>query len=361
MTLDLGTPDRGCLLFADITGYTDYLAGTELMHAQDVLADLLETLVNSIEPTFKLSKLEGDAAFAYATSESLNPSMVMDTVESAYFSFRKRLRDITHSTTCECNACVMIPSLDLKFFVHEGEYVVRKIAGSEELTGPDVILVHRLAKGTSGDVIGKPAFAVYTETTLNKMSMDPSILGFAPHTESFDGIGEVEVFVQDLSVRWAFEQERHRDYVTSEQAILEVQIETPAPPQVVWNHLTDPSKRIVWQSATTSLQSVTGGRAGAGSINHCMHGPDLIIEHVSDWRPFSYITCRYDIGEAIEKWAWTTQLDETDEGTRATIRLSDPGTEIWDAIGEQMIAQLDRDRAQLSEMLLEAAQTEHTG
>ena len=59
---------------ADITGYTDYLAGTELMHAQDVLADLLETLVNDVEPTFKLSKLEGDAAFAYATSTSPNAS-----------------------------------------------------------------------------------------------------------------------------------------------------------------------------------------------------------------------------------------------------------------------------------------------
>jgi class 3 adenylate cyclase len=357
MAFDLGTPDQGCLLFADITGYTDYLAGTELMHAQDVLADLLETLVNSVQPTFKLSKLEGDAAFAYAESASLSPSMVMDTVETAYFSFRKRLRDITHSTTCECNACVLIPSLDLKFFIHQGEYVVREIAGSEELTGPDVILVQRLAKGTSGDVIGKPAFAVYTEKTLSKMAMDPTILGFAPHTETLSGIGDVQVFVQDLSVRWAFEQERHRDFVTSEQAIFEVEFETPSPPPVVWNHLTDPSKRIVWQSATTSLESVTGGRAGAGSINHCMHGPDLIIEHVSDWRPFSYITCRYDIGEDIEQWAWTTQLEETDKGTSVTIRLSDPGAEIWDAIGEQMIAQLGVDRDQLSEMLLGAMQT----
>jgi hypothetical protein len=357
MTFDLGAPEHGCLLFADITGYTEYLAGTELMHAQDVLADLLETLVNNIQPTFKLSKLEGDAAFAYATSTSLSPSMVMDTVESAYFGFRKRLRDITHSTTCECDACILIPSLDLKFFVHEGEYVVRKIAGSEELTGPDVILVHRLAKGTSGDLIGKPAFAVYTGATLNNMAMDPSVLGFAPHTENFAGIGDVDVFVQDLSVRWAYEQERNRDYVTDEQSVFKVEFETLAPPSVVWSHLTDPSKRILWQSAVTGLETVTGGRSGAGSINHCMHGPDLIIEHVSDWRPFSYITCRYDIEGAVEQWAWTTQLDEIDSGTRVTIRLSDPGADIWDAMSEQMTAQLAVDERQLSEMLLEAAET----
>ena len=68
MTMDLGTPDRGCLLLADITGYTQYMGDTELTHAQDVVADLLETIVNAIEPAFQLSKLEGDAAFAYANA-----------------------------------------------------------------------------------------------------------------------------------------------------------------------------------------------------------------------------------------------------------------------------------------------------
>ena len=178
MALDLGAPEKGCLLLADISGYTEYMAGNELMHAQDVVADLLETIVAALEPIFTLSKLEGDAAFAYANSSSINPSMVMDTVEAAYFAFQKRLRDVTHSTTCECNACVRIPTLDLKFFVHDGEYVVRRIARSEELAGPDVILVHRLMKGTSGETIGKAAYAVYTAQVMEAMGMDPAILGF---------------------------------------------------------------------------------------------------------------------------------------------------------------------------------------
>jgi hypothetical protein len=32
--------ESGCLLLADISGYTQYLCETELEHAQDVLADL---------------------------------------------------------------------------------------------------------------------------------------------------------------------------------------------------------------------------------------------------------------------------------------------------------------------------------
>jgi class 3 adenylate cyclase len=53
MTMDLGAPEKGCLLLADITGYTEYMGETELMHAQDVIADLLETIVDSVEPMFQ--------------------------------------------------------------------------------------------------------------------------------------------------------------------------------------------------------------------------------------------------------------------------------------------------------------------
>jgi uncharacterized protein YndB with AHSA1/START domain len=350
VSLDLGAPDSGCLLLADITGYTEYMGGTELMHAQDVVADLLEIIVGAIEPIFELSKLEGDAALAHANAETLNPSMVFDTVESAYFAFQMRLRDIVHSTTCECDACIRIPSLDLKFFIHHGEYVIRRIARSEELTGPDVILVHRLAKGTSGEKIEKSAFAVYTRATLDTMAMDPKILGFVPHIEMFDDIGGVEVYIQDLNSRWAFEQERNRDYVTAAQSVHERSFETSVAPQMVWDYLTDPVKRPKWQTGVTEVLSTTEGRLGAGSINHCMHGRDVVIEHVADWRPFSYITLRYDVGP-VSDWAWTYQLDDLGPGTRLTLRLSDPGADAWSQVGPDLTATIDAQANQLETLL----------
>ncbi len=350
MVMNLGTPERGCLLLADITGYTRYMGDTELSHAQDVVADLLETIVGAIEPAFQLSKLEGDAAFAYASTDSVNPSMMMDTVESAYFAFQKRLRDVAHSTTCECNACIRIPSLDLKFFVHDGEYVLRPIARSEELTGPDVILIHRLSKGTAGAKINKPAYAVYTAATLESMAMDPAILGFLPHKEVFGDIGEVEVFIQDLAVRWTFEQERNRDYVTSADSVHEASFETSASPQTVWDHLTDPTKRPQWQHLVDEVLTMTEGRRGIGTVNHCMHGPEVIVEHVADWRPFTYITLRYDVA-GVENWAWTYELDRLENGTRLTMRLSDPGGDAWTRFGSDFSSSVDDQATQLAALL----------
>jgi len=63
--------ERACLAIADVSGYTGYLAGVELDHAQDILADLISTIVEAMAP-FRLAKLEGDAAFTYLPGETLD-------------------------------------------------------------------------------------------------------------------------------------------------------------------------------------------------------------------------------------------------------------------------------------------------
>src|SRR5688572_12105398 len=120
--------ERACLVIADISGYTGYLAGSELEHAQDVLADLVETVIGALRPVLKLAKLEGDAAFAYAprredARSKIDGSMLLDTVERCYFAFQRRLHNIRQATTCPCNACILIPNLNLKFLVHDGEVI----------------------------------------------------------------------------------------------------------------------------------------------------------------------------------------------------------------------------------------------
>lgn len=331
MSLNLTAAESGCLLLADITGYTGYLQATELEHAQDVLADLLETIVETLQPVFVLSKLEGDAAFAYAAASSLNPTMIMDTVEAVYFAFRKRLRDIDHATSCDCNACVLIPGLDLKFFLHFGEYVVRRIAGTEELTGPDVVLAHRLMKGTAGEAVQGSAYAAYTAATMDKVGMNPELLGFRPHTDHFDDIGDVELFVQDLHARWAFEQERQRVYVSKDEAVAEIEVDVPVEPAVIWEYASDHSKRMQWQPGLTGIDMVTDGRLGAGSTNHCMHGPDTTIEHVADWRPFSYYTTQYEHPVIDGLWTLTTEFTKIETGTTVSYRVGmiPPALEEW--------------------------------
>jgi class 3 adenylate cyclase len=346
---------HGCLLIADITGYTDYLRDTELEHAQDVLADLLETIIAGIEPPFTLSKLEGDAAFAYVSSSVMSAPMLFDTVDATYFAFRRRLRDIVQSTTCTCDACVLIPRLDLKFFVHEGEYVIRRIARSEELTGSDVVLIHRLLKGAAGQVAGSDAFAVYTGAALEALGVDAQILGFLPFTESLPDMDDVDVFVQNLEEQWTKEQVRTRVFVTEEEAVARHEMFFSAQPPVVWEYFTDPRKRLRWQLGLTSIDEDVEGRRGVDTINHCAHGSDVITQRVADWRPFSTFTTVDALEGTPIVLTTTTDFAPADGGTTVTLRaLCDP-PEMSQTIAEELVPSLVESANILEALLIDEA------
>src|ERR1700682_202057 len=154
---------HGYLVLADISGYTSYLAGVELDHAQGVLTNLLETIVASFKSLLTISKLEGDAVFGYvAETQVSRGETLIEFVESSYLAFRDRQHGIRRRTTCTCNACRAIPNLDLKFIVHHGDYMTQSISGIPELVGSDVNLVHRLLKNHVAEQTGWHAYALFT-------------------------------------------------------------------------------------------------------------------------------------------------------------------------------------------------------
>ena len=166
--------ENACFLIADISGYTSYLAGVELEHAQDIIADLMDTVVRCLRPPFKLAKFEGDAAFLYAVGDRFDGSLLQDAIESAYFTFRKRLRNIDQGTSCECKACHGMQHLDLKFVVHHGEFVRQQMAGREELAGRDVILVHRLLKNALKQRFGDRAYVLFSDACIRATDIEPA-------------------------------------------------------------------------------------------------------------------------------------------------------------------------------------------
>jgi len=326
----LSTTQRTCFLIADISGYTGYLADVELDHAQDILADLIGAVVSALRPNFRLAKLEGDAAFTFMTAETLDGSMLLDTIERCYFGFRRRRRDVRQATSCPCNACVRIPDLDLKFVVHHGEAILQKVAGRQELLGSDVIVVHRLLKNEVVETMGVNAYALITQACLDAAGLDPAALGMRAHTETYDRIGDVPAWVLDLEARWQEEEARGRVFVRPEEATLDLTIPTGVPPQVAWEYLTRPGQRMSWQPWVTevNVKSAAGGRRGPGSENHCRHGKDAVVEEILDWRPYDYVTDRtvLDTPTGPIKVLHTIEFEPTTAGTTIHLRFAAPKT-----------------------------------
>jgi uncharacterized protein YndB with AHSA1/START domain len=315
-----------CLVIADISGYTSYLAGVELDHAQDILADLINTVVTALRPNFKLAKLEGDAAFVFAPAEKVDGSILLDTIERCYFGFRRRRRDVRQATACECNACVRIPDLNLKFVAHHGRAIRQKVAGREELLGSDVIVVHRLLKNTIVEELGVAAYAAFSQACVEAMEIDPEALGMRRHVETYEHIGEVPVWIHDLDARWNEEDRRKRIIVGPREALATLEYDVPVPPQVVWEFVTTPGRRAAWQYGVTGINQTVpnGGRRGVGMINHCMHGTEAVIEEILDWRPWDYLTDRTTMPGGSPSFLATFEFEPTATGTHVSVRFGAP-------------------------------------
>lgn len=314
------SPETGHLVIADMTGYTAYLSGSELEHAPVIAGDLLETIVGRLDPPFRLAKFEGDAGFLFVEDGRADGSLLLDAIEACYLAFRRRLRSIDAATSCECNSCRLAPRLDLKLFVHHGAYVHSRIAGRDELAGTDVILVHRLLKGTVA-AARMAGFALFTSAAVDALGLDPAGLGMVPAQEEIEHIGDVETFVWDLESRWQAESGRRRLDGADGDLVLDVAATLDAEPSRVWAHLTTPVLRNRWEGPLVVEEASVAGRRGVGTISQCVTGRLAMIEEIIDWEPYDHIGWRlavHDVGP-VEA---TVDLEAVEGGTRLQLRWS---------------------------------------
>jgi len=188
---------RLALVLVDISGYTRFMKvhTMSLLHAEAIITELLEAVIDHAEYPLTLSKLEGDAAFLYAAleDERLAPTAAQDILKqvTAFFdAFQAKERALIACDGCRCDACDNIGQLKLKAFLHVGPAVIKHIRQFEELAGEDVILIHRLLKNT----IPAKEYVLLTEAFY---ALSGGFTDRAPETrtEDCEGVGEVKVRV----------------------------------------------------------------------------------------------------------------------------------------------------------------------
>jgi hypothetical protein len=312
------TTQHGYLLLADISGYTSFVAGTELDHSHEILSDLLETICMQVEKLLTLHKLEGDAVFAYAPETLIaRGETVLELIESTYMAFRDRQTDIKRATTCTCRACQNIPSLDLKFILHHGDYILQQVRGIREMVGSDVNLVHRLSKNHVSEATGWRAYLMITEPCLEHLELN--LEEAHEQSESYEHLGEIKTVNIDMHRRYRELKEARRAVITESDADVQFTVDFATPPPVTWEWLQDPGRRNIWSEQVHWYRGDRPkGRAGSGASNHCAHGKTVSTEVTLDWRPFDYSTVdSYENGK--KRFSETFRLEPLpDGGTRVT-------------------------------------------
>lgn len=196
---------RGALLLADISGYTGFLQGVADAHvaliveapepppAYSLLSHLLDTILESLQPMFRLAKLEGDAVFAVEAAEIEAGDAVVERVRACYAAFSEQLASAGSMWTCTCDACARIGVLDLKFVLHHGTYVIQPVAGQAEVLGADVNVAHRLLKNHARELVGNTAYVLVTDAAVGALGISTSEM--AVGEETYEGIPPIPVHV----------------------------------------------------------------------------------------------------------------------------------------------------------------------
>ena len=317
--------ERGYLLLADLSGYTAYLAESEPEHGPMIAGDFIETVVGQLRGAFRLEKLEGDAAFLWAPVDRVSGATLLDAVDAAYFGFQRRLQSVSQATACSCEACTRMPQLDLKFVVHLGDVLRQHIAGREELAGRDVIIAHRLLKGSSVERVGAHSYLLLTDAALVGLDLDASSLGTVPLTEAYEGLGPIHGHLLDLGTRWIDEQGRLDRPLPAGRLVARFERLVPLAPRAAWELLTTPTGRTSWEGMTSVDQSRTKPH-GVGSLSTCVVGRLKTVEEVVDWRPYETFARQVDVAR-LGRWTSVYRVSELANGAHVEVswfRAGDP-------------------------------------
>jgi len=89
--------ETGYIAMADISGYTSFVAATELEHSREILSELLEVTTRELEKHLTPVRLQGDAIICVSKDDEVVPCL-----ESAFVAFHRRVRALVAATTCPC-------------------------------------------------------------------------------------------------------------------------------------------------------------------------------------------------------------------------------------------------------------------
>ncbi|HDY90024.1 MAG TPA: DUF2652 domain-containing protein [bacterium] len=190
--------EKVVLIIADISGYTHFMITnkTTLIHSQVIITELIKTIIKQVKIPLKVSKLEGDAVFTYAVREEDEPSwkyaknQIGEKLIKFFDMFSEKILELSESNICDCNACNNIDKLKIKIIVHSGEALLYQIDKFYELSGVDVIIVHRLLKNS----VQSNQYILITESAYNEIEF-PGEFKVINGEERYDDIGRINICI----------------------------------------------------------------------------------------------------------------------------------------------------------------------
>lgn len=198
-TTAAGDDTQPALIFIpDISGFTRFVNETGIQTSRNLIADLLEIIIEANILDMTLTEIQGDAVLFHRLGEPPTVQEVINQCKQIFLDFQNYLRIMERDRRSEMGASLSDSKLTLKVMVHYGQVSVTNIRDHVKLMGKDVIIAHRLLKN---DIAGDE-YVLLTEDYL-KTQPEESIKPNFSWTQLRTGCTNYE-YLGDIHYRYAY-------------------------------------------------------------------------------------------------------------------------------------------------------------
>lgn len=172
---------KGVILLADISGFTNFVRKIDPEIGVHVIRDLLSSIIHQNRLGLKVNEIEGDAILFYKVGKPPALKKVFRQFELMSAKFYEQLDNF--SSVPEDR-----PQLALKVIIHYGSFSIYKINGFTKLYGTSIIEAHRLLKNS----IDSDRYLLITENYLKSLGdrFDYNHYG-SQNCEMYNDIGKI--------------------------------------------------------------------------------------------------------------------------------------------------------------------------
>jgi hypothetical protein len=301
--------ESATILIPDISGYTEFLTKTELVHSSHIINELLEAILAANSGDFVLSEVEGDALLLYQKGKPIEADTLVRQCLGMFEGFHKQIKIIERDSLCQCGACKTASNLTLKFIAHHGMVQEIKVMQFTKCSGLDMVVAHRLLKNR----IGSDEYILVTPSCCDFASLgqSPGALAWQRSSEEYPAIGKVDYqFAQLAGIRKSIPDPAPRISPVVELGDDSVAVEIDAPMREVYQLVIDLDQRPRWLSAVERLdRPATTERIG---LRHTCIFHGLTVE---------WVAVKSDIGDDEITYVEEGRIVEKDLPARASFFL----------------------------------------
>jgi hypothetical protein len=178
------------ILIPDISGYTEFITNTELLHGAHTINLLIDAIVKEVGDEYEVTEIEGDAVLLIKKGPAPTQEEIENICLRIFNAFHFQRKFLQQHTICPCGACQGVINLTVKFVAHYGQLAEITVGRFVKQSGPAMIVAHRLLKNS----INNHEYLLVTDKLLYQVtdSSDPIEIAWTRSSEEYASIGTVD-------------------------------------------------------------------------------------------------------------------------------------------------------------------------